>query len=56
MGKDHLLHEASLSRLGEMAVLSNQYGESRKVKKQRNIFQTKEKHKTSEKDFNDLPA
>ena len=36
--KFHLLHKVSPSTLGKTAVLSNQYGESRKVKKQRNIF------------------
>lgn len=50
--KCHLLQEATPSILGEVADLSNEYKESRKVKKKRNVSQTKKQDKTLKKDLN----
>lgn len=61
--KIHLLHETTLSRLGDMAALSNTQKESqsRKLKRQENIFQTKSSNRSLETDLNkmdisDLPS
>lgn len=57
------LHEANLSRLRKVVVLSNvsRGRESRDIEKQRNMFQINDEYKTSEKDINikeinDLPT
>ena len=53
--KFHPLHETT-SRLGEVAVYQmhrNQHIESRKMKKQKNMFQTKVQDKTPEKDLSE---
>ena len=57
IGKIHLLHQATPSKLGEVALLSdhrNQHRESRKMKKEREVFRTKEQDKTPENDLNDI--
>ena len=47
-GNIHLLHKATTSRLGEVDISSNTEKLSQeKMKKQKNMFQIKEKDKTS---------
>lgn len=69
MDKVHFLCKANLSRLGEEAIFSNErksalaifsnaqkttHRESRKMKKQGNMFQTKEQGKSPETDHNKI--